>query len=180
MGIRTAVTLAVTTTTAVATPTIITDALNQGGGCGGRCPGCAARVRRYDPLDGGSHFPLLSLLGYGLGPIRGSKILKFLSGAVALVTAISSGALVQNAPPDNSFLSRMTIGIPFFTQHYPDDRDFNDHNWGGFLFLRSTIIFRWPEEIFVNSYKRNTAFAAVSVTPWNIDVGLDLNGGYRG
>jgi len=92
---------------------------------------------------------------------------------------------------DDTFMSRITIAAPFFTHHFPKDREFNDHNWGAVMFYALGPDISLAAGDFSNSYRRNTAFAGVSLTPWNLRlsavefspgalVGVDLNSGYRG
>lgn len=92
---------------------------------------------------------------------------------------------------DDGFLSRITIAAPFFSRHFPKDREFNDHNWGGVIFYALDSHFSLAGGDFMNSFRRNTAFAALSVTPWILDlsavqispgalVGIDLTNGYKG
>ncbi len=91
----------------------------------------------------------------------------------------------------DTFLSRVTMAAPVFSRHFPKDREFNDHNWGGVIFYALDNRFSLAGGDFLNSYRRNTAFAAVSITPWalNLDgaqispgalVGIDLTNGYKG
>lgn len=121
------------------------------------------------------------------------KIAAFLISGLLLATAAGKGVCADDTAPDPdvSFLSRMTIAVPLFTRHYPDNRDFNDNTWGGVLFYDLDNHFSLTGGDFINSYRRNTAFAGLSVVPWNfslsgvqIDPGFivaaDLNGGYKG
>lgn len=125
--------------------------------------------------------------------MSGSKKAASLLSALILVTAVSSRAVAEDAPTgqDDTILSRLTLAIPFFSRHYPHDRDFNDQNWGAVLFYALDDQFSVAGGDFTNSYSRNTAFAGVSWTPYTVHlssvqiglggiIGLDLNGGYRG
>jgi hypothetical protein len=101
----------------------------------------------------------------------------------------------QPSPPPAaspwSFLARITIDLPFFTRHYPNDSDFNDHNWGAFVEVALAHRIALVGGDFINSYRRNTAVAGASWLPLQLDtwklriragilLGLDLNGGYAG
>jgi hypothetical protein len=123
----------------------------------------------------------------------GGALGALLIGALLLVGGASGSARAQESASalDNSFLSRMTIAAPLFTQHYPNDRYFNDANWGGVLFYALDGHFSLAGGDFINSYRRNTAFGGLSLIPWDIDfsrvqidpglmLALDLNGGYKG
>lgn len=125
--------------------------------------------------------------------MRRSKILEIAACVVAIAAATSSPVLAQEAieSGDDSFLSHVTIAAPFVSRHFPKDRNFNDHNWGGAIFYALNSHFSLAGGDFLNSYRRNTAFAAMSVTPWSLDlsaiqitpgalVGIDLNRGYKG
>jgi hypothetical protein len=107
---------------------------------------------------------------------------------------------VQQSDSDTStsFLSRVTVEVPVYTRHIPNDAGFNDHNWGAFINVdvaKSRALGNAELSIdggvFNNSYSKNTAFLAGEIT-WTpiitnnlkIDIGpmlgLDLNGGYKG
>jgi hypothetical protein len=116
-------------------------------------------------------------------------------GALGIILACIQGAAAQTAQPDanddGDFWSRITVATPFFTQHFPHDRDFNDKNWGGFVFGQITDQLYVAGGDFINSYKRNTAFVGVAYFPLNLTlsriqidagglIGVDLNGGYKG
>jgi hypothetical protein len=118
---------------------------------------------------------------------------RLLFGAAALAIVLGTPARAEEASSgsDGSFASRLTLAIPFFSLHFPKDREFNDRNWGGVLFYAVDDQFSLAAGDFINSYRRNTAFAGVSLTPWALDLsglqvrpgllaGFDLNGGYRG
>jgi hypothetical protein len=112
--------------------------------------------------------------------------------AAGLVVAGGCGHAFAQAPAsDGGFLSRFTVAVPFFTRHFPHSEEFDDHNWGGFVFLALDDRFSLVGGDFINSYDRNTALGGVSYLPIDIDlaplridmggiVGLDLNRGYRG
>lgn len=125
--------------------------------------------------------------------MRQSKISNLAPYALALVAVSSTSAMAQDAGPngEDSFFSHITVAIPFFSHHFPKDREFNDHNWGGVAFYALDTHFSLAGGDFVNSYRRNTAFAALSITPWDLDlsavqivpgalVGVDLTNGYKG
>jgi hypothetical protein len=95
------------------------------------------------------------------------------------------------ASDDDDILSRITVAAPFFTRHFPHDEDFNDHNWGGFVFGQVVDQFYLTAGDFTNSYKRNTAFLGAAWLPLDLSLshvdidaggmlGVDLNGGYKG
>lgn len=120
------------------------------------------------------------------------RVLRFAS-VLGLLTGANGPAFADGTPPPgyDSFLSRVTVAVPFFTVHAPDGRRFNDDNWGGFVFVALNDQVSVLGGDFRNSYDRNTAVAAVSYWPINLDVapvridmgglvGVDLNNGYRG
>jgi hypothetical protein len=89
-----------------------------------------------------------------------------------------------------SFLSRITIEVPLFTRHTPDDQSFNDHNWGGIAEVALGYHAAVVAGDYMNSYNRKTIFAGFSWLPINfefshvkIDAGgliaADINGGYK-
>lgn len=116
--------------------------------------------------------------------------------ACALMAAALTGgpAWADDAQPDAadpSFWSRLTLAIPVYTRHFPDQGDFDDHNWGAFANLALTRHWSIVGGDYINSFRRNTAFAGASFTPVSFDLGklrvtpgvmggVDLNGGYRG
>jgi len=108
---------------------------------------------------------------------------------MALVLGMPARAQ-ESASGGLSFASRLTLAVPFYSLHFPRDGDFNDHNWGGMLFYALDDHVALAGGDFINSYRRNTAVAGASVTPWTLDLaglsikpgllaGFDLNGGYR-
>ena len=118
------------------------------------------------------------------------------SAVVAPTPTAASGEVAADFPnaggtPASSVLSRITVQIPFFTRHFPNDAGYNDHNWGAIVDYELTKHFGLAGGDFINSYRRNTAFVAglgsPTVSPsviWGLRpatmIGLDLNGGYRG
>jgi hypothetical protein len=120
-----------------------------------------------------------------------------LAAAVALATALpcapalaQQAAAAPTAAPD-SFWSRVTVEVPAYTHHIPHDELFNDHNWGAIVDVALNERWSVVGGDFKNSYRRNTAFAAVSWEPLVFTpgalrlaaggmVGVDLNRGYRG
>jgi hypothetical protein len=114
--------------------------------------------------------------------------------AIALAALAAGRARADEAQPDAagaSFWSRVTLEVPFLTRHIPDTNGFDDDNWGGLVDVALTRHWSVVGGDYINSFRRNTAFAAVSYTPMSFDVGrlriapdvmlgLDLNGGYRG
>ena len=116
------------------------------------------------------------------------------AGAAVLVAVLwTAGATAQERPsPDapRPFLSRVTVEFPVLTRHTPHDSAFNDQNWGAFVDVAVTDTFSVVAGDFRNSYRRNTAFAALSWEPIHVRLanarlafgaiaGADLNGGYR-
>jgi hypothetical protein len=104
----------------------------------------------------------------------------------------------QQSDPDTSFLSRVTVEVPVYTRHIPNDAGFNDHNWGAFInvdLAKSSALGNAELSVaggtFINSYRKNTAFLAGEIM-WSpivtnhlkIEIGpmlgFDLNGGYKG
>lgn len=121
-----------------------------------------------------------------------TQVKTILTAAAALAASLFATAAVAADGPgsDDSFWSRLTLGVPVYTHHFPHDDQFNDHNWGAFLDVKLMKNLSFDVGDFKNSYRRNTAFAAVAYTPINIRtehlkvdlgamVGADLNGGYR-
>lgn len=121
------------------------------------------------------------------------KILAFVIGLAGLAIGGCGPVLAQAPAADgyDGFLSRLTVAVPFYTQHYPHPDRFDDHNWGGFVFLAMNDQLSLVGGDFINSYDRNTAIGGISYLPIAIDlskvrvdlggiVALDLNGGYRG
>jgi hypothetical protein len=112
-----------------------------------------------------------------------------LAGSILALALLCGPAAAQPAD-DPSFLSRITVAVPLFTRHMPNDKAFNDDNWGAFaLFALDDDLFLTAGD-FINSYKRNTAFAALTWLPLGFaagdlradfggTLGLDLNGGYK-
>lgn len=114
------------------------------------------------------------------------------TAAMALAASLFATAAMADDVSGNegSFLSRVMIGVPLYTHHFPHDDQFNDHNWGGYVDVKLMKNVGFDLGDFKNSYRRNTAFAAIAYTPINIRtehfkvdlgamVGADLNGGYR-
>ena len=124
--------------------------------------------------------------------MRRKNVLRVAACFLVLATIADARAFAQEARgSDETFMSHITVAAPFFTHHFPKDGDFNDHNWGGVIFYALGPDISLAAGDFSNSYRRNTAFAGVSFTPWNLDlsavqlspgalVGVDLSGGYRG
>lgn len=111
-------------------------------------------------------------------------ILRFL---LAAALPIAAPAAAQEA---DGFLSRITLEAPVFTRHVPDDRGFNDHNWG--LLAEVALDPQWSVVggVFTNSYYRDTAILGARYSLWQwhaggirvdpgILAGFDLNGGYK-
>lgn len=91
---------------------------------------------------------------------------------------------------DASFLSRITVDVPFFTRHVPHPELFNNHNWGAFVDIALSEDWSIAAGDFINSYKRATIFAGLAWMPVQLDLphvnaragvmfGFDVNGGYR-
>lgn len=107
------------------------------------------------------------------------------------VSASSAASADDTSRNDESFFSRITILAPVYTRHLPHDEGFNDHNWGGFAEFRLVDGISLIGGDFINSYRRSTALAGVTVLPVNFEIshlridlggeiGADLNGGYKG
>ena len=99
-------------------------------------------------------------------------------------------ALACEAPSHPSYLSRITVDVPFYTRHQPHNEAFNNHNWGAFVDVAITKHFSFTAGDFINSYKRDTIFAGIAWMPIDLDLskvearaglmaGVDINGGYR-
>jgi hypothetical protein len=111
----------------------------------------------------------------------------------AVFAALHSSAGAQELSPfdaGDSLLSRITIQVPIYTRHIPQDAGFNDRNWGLLVEVRLNPDWSFIGGEFRNSYYRDTAIAVsrYSFFKWdtaNIRVdtgvllGFDLNGGYR-
>jgi hypothetical protein len=91
---------------------------------------------------------------------------------------------------DASFLSRVTVDVPFFTRHVPHPELFNNHNWGAFVDVAISEHWSVAAGDFINSYKRSTIFVGLAYMPVQLDLwhvrarvggmlGFDVNGGYR-
>ena len=114
-------------------------------------------------------------------------------GAALLAAFNSSAGAEEAAPPDegHSLLSRISIQVPLYTQHFTQDAGFNNDNWG--LLVEARLNQDWSVIVgeYKNSYFRDTVIAAsrYSLFAWDyskvrIDTGVllgfDLNGGYEG
>lgn len=114
-------------------------------------------------------------------------------GAAVFVAFVSNAGAEEASSPDesNSFLSRITIHVPLYTQHIPQGGRFNEDNWG--LLVEARLNSDWSIIVgeYRNSYFRDTVVAAsrYSLFAWDtsnvrIDTGVllgfDLNGGYKG
>lgn len=122
------------------------------------------------------------------------------AAATAILTSVvlaasaageAHAADAQTDPPSGSFWSRVTLEVPVLTRHIPHRDDLNNGDWGAFVDVALTKHWSIVGGDFINSFNKNTAFAAVSYTPLRFDfgkvriapdvmVGLDLNGGYKG
>jgi hypothetical protein len=91
----------------------------------------------------------------------------------------------------DSALSRVTIGLPVATHHFPRNSEFNNQNWG--VLIDVSLAEEWSTVggYFRNSYDRDTVFAGAGWYPIKFEVakvhldlgalaGLDLSGGYKG
>jgi|GEM_PF-2059901 hypothetical protein len=118
---------------------------------------------------------------------------KLLVCSVVFAVFNSSAGAEEVTPPDggDSLLSRITIQVPLYTRHFPQDAGFNDHNWG--LLVEARVDPDWSIIVgeFRNSYYRDTAIAASRYSFFSrdyssirVDTGIvlsfDLNGGYQG
>jgi hypothetical protein len=106
-----------------------------------------------------------------------------------VATSLVTGAVAQEA--EESSFPRITIEAPFLTRHVPHDQGYDDHNWGAFIDLQLIRHFSLVGGDFINSFRRNTAFAGIAYTPFYIElpnaeidiigaVAADLNRGYKG
>jgi hypothetical protein len=126
---------------------------------------------------------------------RKRRTTKALSAAmVAFLSLVWSAfpfeAVAAEPMPDtSSFLSRITIDVPFFTRHVPHPELFNNHNWGAFVDVALSEQWSIAAGDFSNSYKRSTIFAGLAWMPLRLDLshanalvgtmfGFDVNGGY--
>lgn len=114
--------------------------------------------------------------------------------ALAILILVPSRAMAGEAELQgsySSFLSRLTIEVPFFTRHAPHDGWFNDHNQGAFAEFALGRNMYITAGNFMNSYNRSTTIAGFEWLPVNFElsrlkidmggiVGADLNGGYKG
>ena len=114
--------------------------------------------------------------------------------ACVLAAALTAGqAWAGDGQPgqsDESFWSRVTLAIPVYTRHFPDQGHFDDHNWGAIANVAVTRHWSIIGGDYINSFRHNTAFVGASFTPVSFDLGkiqvtpgvmgaVDLNGGYR-
>jgi len=122
-----------------------------------------------------------------------SKRVRQVTACAAVLALMHSSAGAQEASASgggDSLLSRITVQVPVYTRHIPQDAGFNDRNWG--LLVEVGLDPDWSiiGGEFRNSYYRDTAIAVsrYSFFKWdtaNIRVdtgvllGFDLNGGYR-
>ena len=101
-----------------------------------------------------------------------------------------TASAAEPARDASSFLSRITVDVPFFTRHVPHPELFNNHNWGAFVDVAVTEHWSIAAGDFINSYKRATIFAGLAWMPVRLDLthvnaragvmfGVDVNGGYR-
>jgi hypothetical protein len=126
--------------------------------------------------------------------VKSKTVKGIISMATVAVSLYSSGAAAENgqsSDTDESFLSRFTVDVPFYTRHVPDDAAFNDHNWGAWVEFSLEKQWSLVGGYFINSYYRNTAVLGIEWLPINLEfskvkidmggiVGMDLNGGYYG
>lgn len=119
------------------------------------------------------------------------RIAPFALVAALLFASQAHAQASPQAPPADSFWSRVTVEVPLVTRHFPNDKGFNDHNWGGWVDVAVNSWVSVDAGDFINSYRRNTAFAAVGLNSpsatfshvklWGEGlIGADLNAGYRG
>jgi hypothetical protein len=123
-----------------------------------------------------------------------SKFTRQIMVCAAVFAVFSSGARAEEmSPPDggNALLLRITIQVPLYSRHIPQDAGFNDHNLG--VLVEASLDTDWSIIVgeFRNSYYRDTAIAAsrYSLFAWDyssirvdtgVMLGFDLNGGYQG
>lgn len=106
-----------------------------------------------------------------------------------IASLFATGAAAQD-DTDSLFVPRLTIEAPLATRHVPHDEGFDDHNWGAFIDVDAVKHFGVIGGYFINSYRRETAFAGIAYTPFYIKlthaeidafaaIAADLNGGYK-
>src|SRR5689334_22969981 len=97
---------------------------------------------------------------------RVSELRAAIVAALTLVSiAVPFAALADESAHDASFLSRITVDVPFYSRHEPHSVRFNNHNWGAFVDIAFSEHWSAAAGDFINSYKRNTIFAGVAYTP---------------
>lgn len=113
------------------------------------------------------------------------------AAAAASLSAAGARAETWDADPGTrSFWSDLMLAAPVYTHHIPHDDQFNDHNWGLFAVYDLGPHWSLVGGDFENSYRKNTAFVGLGLTPVHLQVsnvkvglggfvGFDLNGGYR-
>ena len=123
-----------------------------------------------------------------------SKLAMQIMVCAAVFAIFNSGAGAEKvSPPDggSSLLSRITIQVPIYTRHIPQNAGFNDHNWGVLVEARLDPDWSIIAGEFRNSYYRDTAIAASRYSIFVCDyssirvdtgvmLGFDLNSGYQG
>jgi hypothetical protein len=133
------------------------------------------------------------MIQLGQESFYGSNCMRLHLIAGALFAFMASDASAEEAVPRNgqSVLSRVTIGVPVLTRHFPGNDQFNNQNWG--VLFDVAFIKEWSAVggYFRNSYRRDTVFAGVGWYPITIPIAqaeldfggigaLDLSGGYKG
>ncbi len=121
----------------------------------------------------------------------GAPLQRALVCALVLTALLGGRACAADRQTAEGFWSRVTLVVPVYTHHFPDQGAFDDRNWGAFVDV--ALDGRWSVVggDYVNSFHRNTAFAGVSFSPVSVDLGkirlrpgllagIDLSGGYRG
>jgi len=119
-----------------------------------------------------------------------AKAFRLVLTQAILAPMLAIGAAAQEQSDDLLF-PRLTIEAPLVTRHVPHDEGYDDHNWGAFVDLDVVKHFGLTGGYFINSFRRDTAFAGVTFTPFYIElpnaeldafaaIAADLNGGYKG
>lgn len=130
-------------------------------------------------------------------PQRGSNWVRprcFRQPLIQAIAALSlvSGAAAQVFPDaDDTAFPRITLEAPLVTRHVPHDKGYDDHNWGLWVDVEPIKHFSLLGGYFINSERRDTAFAGIAYTPFYFElpnaeldafvaIAADLNGGYKG
>ena len=116
--------------------------------------------------------------------------LRNLPALILVVAASSATAGEASMARSSAALSRITIGVPLLTHHFPRNNEYNNRNWG--VMVDVAVVGQWSVVggYFKNSYERETLFAGAGWYPLKFHIagvrldlgaiaGLDLSGGYK-